>query len=82
MIAVWPSVTLRRYAAWPAAAAATNVTGGGGTITGSGTTDLTIAGTLTQVNADLTTLTDAETSLASDSIAVNADDGCSGIAAQ
>ncbi len=32
--------------------------GGGGTITGSGTTGLTITGTLAQVNADLTTLKD------------------------
>ena len=38
----------------------TGGTGGGGTITGSGTTDLTINGTLSQVNADLATLEDTD----------------------
>jgi hypothetical protein len=38
----------------------TGASGGGGTITGAGTTHLTISGTLAQVNADLATLTDLE----------------------
>ena len=38
--------------------ATTSAAGGGGTITGTGTNHLVIQGTLTQVNADLTTLTD------------------------
>ena len=38
-------------------AASTNVGSGGGTISGSGTTLMSITGTLAQVNADLTTLT-------------------------
>ena len=60
----------------------TSASGGGGTITGAGTTSLTIAGTLTQVNADLSTLTDNDSSLAADSIAVNANDGRGGVAVQ
>ena len=44
-----------------------SVTGGGGTISGSGTDDLTIKGTLSQVNADLTTLKDTDGTLGSDS---------------
>jgi hypothetical protein len=38
--------------------ATTSAAGGGGKITGAGTTHLTITGTLAQVNADLSTLTD------------------------
>ena len=46
--------------------ALTGVPGGGGTIKGAGTTRLTISGTLAQVNADLTTLTDLEKSQGQD----------------
>jgi hypothetical protein len=54
--------------------------GGGGTISGDSTTRLTIAGTLAQVNADLTTLTDKETSSKPDKIVVNASDDRGGSA--
>ncbi len=52
----------------------TSVSGGGGTIAGTGTTDLTISGTLSQVNADLTTLTDTDPTAVSDTIDVSATD--------
>ena len=52
----------------------TLATGGGGTITGAGTTDLVISGTLGQLNADLTTLTDADATAGSDTITANATD--------
>jgi hypothetical protein len=52
----------------------TSGTGGGGTITGAGTTTLTIAGTLAQVNADLATLTYQAGAAGSDSIAVATSD--------
>ena len=53
----------------------TSATGGGGTITPSnGGKTLTISGTLAQVNADLTTLTDNDASTAADTITVNASD--------
>ena len=45
-----------------ALSASTQVPGGGGTIVNSGANTLTISGTLDQVNADLTTLTDTNTS--------------------
>ncbi len=51
----------------------TNGAGGGGTITsGAGGTSLSINGTLTQVNADLTTLSDTDGTAGSDTITVNA----------
>jgi von Willebrand factor type D domain/Bacterial Ig domain len=57
----------------------TGATGGGGTITPSnGGTTLTIAGTLAQVNADLTTLTDTDGTTPSDTIMVNASDSNGG----
>jgi hypothetical protein len=43
---------------------------------------LSIVGTLAQVNADLTTLTDKDASLAADSIKINANDGRGGVASQ
>ena len=49
-----------------ALSASTLVAGGGGTIVNSGANTLTISGTLDQVNADLTTLTDTNTSTAPD----------------
>ena len=52
----------------------TSLTGGGGTITGSGTTDLVIQGTLSQVNADLITLTDTDATVGLDNITVSARD--------
>ncbi|MGD0432151.1 MAG: SdrD B-like domain-containing protein [Acetobacteraceae bacterium] len=56
-------------------AANTGATNGGGTITPSNAgKTLTIAGTLTQVNADLTTLTDDDTSVAADTITISASD--------
>jgi hypothetical protein len=51
-------------------AASTNAGGGGGTITGSGTTFVTITGTLDQVNADLSTLTYTNSTAGTDSIDV------------
>ena len=59
----------------------TTVTNGGGTITGSGSNDLTIAGTLAQVNADLTTLTDTDATPGTDAITVSATDSLGGNAA-
>ena len=59
----------------------TGATGGGGTITPSnGGTTLTIAGSLAQVNADLTTLTDNDPTFGSDMITVNASDNLGGMA--
>ena len=55
--------------------AATSAAGGGGTITGTGTNDLVIQGTLTQVNADLTTLTDKNSTAGTDNITVTTKDG-------
>ena len=49
-------------------------TSNGDPVYGAGTNDLTIVGTLDQVNADLATLTDTEASAGSDTIAVNAYD--------
>src|ERR1019366_8334910 len=60
----------------------TSAGGGGGTITPSnGGTTLTIVGTLAQVNADLTTLADADASTAADTITVNAGDSFGNTAA-
>ena len=50
----------------------TSASGGGGTIDGSNPQDLIITGTLSEVNSDLSTLTDTAT--ASDTITVNATD--------
>ena len=53
----------------------TSAVGGGGTISGTGTNDLVITGTLSQVNADLGTLTDKNsTTAATDNIAVTVTD--------
>ena len=61
--------------------ATTAATAGGGTITPSnGGTTLTISGTLAQLNADLTTLTDTDASTAADTITVNAKDSNGGSA--
>jgi hypothetical protein len=57
--------------------------GGGGTITSAnGGTTLTISGSLAQVNADLTTLKDAEPNLGSDQIAVSVQDGSGNTASE
>ena len=48
---------------------------GDGTITGAGTTSLTITGSFNDVNDDLTTLTDTGSTAGSDTILVNASDG-------
>ena len=53
----------------------TNAAGGGGTIKGAGTTVLKISGSLAQVNADLTTLTDTDSSANGDTITIYANDG-------
>ncbi len=58
----------------------TGATGGGGTITGSGTTALAVSGTLAQVNADLTTLTDTDGTTSADSIVVGSSDSVGGVA--
>ena len=52
----------------------TSLTGGGGTITGSGTTSLTVVGTLNQVYSDLGTLHDTDGTAGSDTIVVSATD--------
>jgi hypothetical protein len=52
----------------------TGATNGGGTIIGSNSTSLTISGSLTQVDADLTTLADNDSSAGSDTITVSASD--------
>ena len=49
-----------------------SVAGGGGTVTGAGTTTLSIVGTLAQVNADLATLTYETSALGSDTLTVSA----------
>ena len=61
----------------------TSGAGGGGTITGSGTTDLIISGTLSQVNADLGTLKDSDgtaTSGTPETITLTADDSFGNVA--
>ena len=61
--------------------ATTSAAGGGGTITPSnGGKTLTISGTLAQVNADLSTLADHDTSTASDTITIDASDSNGGTA--
>jgi hypothetical protein len=57
----------------------TDATGGGGTISGSGTRDLTIVGALGQINADLTTLSYQGAALGSDNLVVSANDGLGGV---
>ncbi len=59
-----------------------NGPGGGGTITGSGTTSLTITGSLAQMNADLATLSDIGNTAAHDAITLTASDGFGNTAAQ
>ena len=60
----------------------TSLAGGGGTITGSGTTSLTLIGTLSQVYSDLGTLSDTDGTTGSDTIKVNATDGFGNAATQ
>jgi hypothetical protein len=60
----------------------TLLTGGGGTITGSGTNDLVIKGTLSQVYSDLGTLTDTDGTAGSDTITVTATDSFGNSATQ
>ena len=55
---------------------------GGGTITGSGTTSLTITGSLSQVNSDLGTLSDTDGTAGSDTITVSASDSFGNSATQ
>ena len=57
----------------------TGAANGGGTITGSGTKNLTIVGTLAQINADLTTLSYQGTAVGSDNIVIAANDGLGGV---
>ena len=56
--------------------------GGGGTITGSGTNDLVIQGTLSQVNADLATLTDKNGTAGPDNITVQVTDSLGNVGTQ
>ncbi len=51
------------------------VSGSGGTVTGSGSANLTISGSLDQVNAYLATLQDSDATAGSDTITLNASDG-------
>jgi hypothetical protein len=60
----------------------TSLTGGGGTITGSGTHDLTITGSLSQVYSDLGTLSDTDATAGSDTITVKATDSFGNSASQ
>ena len=62
--------------------ATTSAEGGGGSISGSGTTSLTITGTLSQVNADLATLSDTDPSSGSDTITLTAKDSFNNSAQQ
>jgi hypothetical protein len=57
----------------------TNAPGGGGAISGSGGKNVTITGTLAQINADLSTLSYMNSTLGSDSILVSANDGLGGV---
>jgi hypothetical protein len=58
----------------------TNATGGGGTITGEGTHDLAIVGSLTQINADLSTLSYDDVSAPGvDNLVISANDGLGGV---
>jgi autotransporter passenger strand-loop-strand repeat protein len=56
----------------------TGVPGGGGSISGAGTNLLTIAGSLAQINADLSTLSILENVAGSDTISVTTSDGRGG----
>ena len=49
-------------------------TGGGDVVSGNGSTSLTIAGSLAEVNSDLATVTDTDGTTASDTITLNATD--------
>ena len=60
----------------------TSLVGGGGTIHGSGTNDLIISGTLSQVYSDLGTLTDNDGTSGSDTIRVSATDSLGNSATQ
>jgi hypothetical protein len=57
-----------------------SATGAG--VSGSGTTSLTITGSLSDVNTDLATLTDTEGAPGTDTITLNANDGRGGVAPQ
>ena len=59
-----------------------NLAATGTGVSGAGTSALTISGSLSQVNADLATLTDTDISTAADTIAVNATDSFGNTAAQ
>src|SRR2546423_6515544 len=59
-----------------------SASGGGGTITGSGTTTLVVSGTLTQVNTALGSLSDTDSNLAADTISLNANDSLGNTSAQ
>jgi hypothetical protein len=58
----------------------TSAADGGGTITGAGTKNLTIVGTLAQINADLSTLLYEGPIIGADNITVSANDGLGGVA--
>jgi hypothetical protein len=58
------------------------VTANGATLTGNGTTSLTIAGSLTQVDAALASLSDTDTTAGTDTITLNASDSFGNAAAQ
>jgi hypothetical protein len=60
----------------------TSVSGGGGSIKGSGSKTLTIKGTLAQVDADLTTLAYDNPSGLADTIQVSANNGLGGVTTQ
>ena len=60
----------------------TSATGGGGTIAGSGTTSLTITGTLSQVNSELGMLTDTDATAGGDLITLNATDSFGNFSSQ
>jgi VCBS repeat-containing protein len=72
-----PSVTLSDVYGY--LSANTDVAGGGGIVTGSGTGLLTISGTWAQIDADLSTLTYEGSAAGSDSILVSANDGLGGV---
>ena len=74
------TITVTLTDTYGALSATTKAYGGGGVITGAGTHSLTITGTLAQVNADLTTLTDLDGAPNPDKIIVTANDGRGGFA--
>ena len=59
--------------------ATANAPGGGGAIAGSGGENVTISGTLAQINADLSTLSYMSSTVGSDNILVSANDGLGGV---